>query len=182
MIIRLIVEFIERESIKVGDFCSAKFSEDDIWYRAVVIGTMPKQGDQALEASRSKAKEKLEIDLDRPTHIEVFYLDFGNSEVISFSGDRVREIPTCLELLPPIVFPCSIHGIKPFAGANWSQLASNSFRDLCEKDVSLVQYVRSSKCGMHADIDVKYEVKLGKMDCPDWVAMEMVKRGQAMKL
>jgi len=69
----------------IGELCLAKFTEDNSWYRAEVI--------------------KL---LDRSGLVLVRFVDFGNSETVSFSS--LLPINKDLFNLPLITFSCALYG------------------------------------------------------------------------
>ncbi|KAJ1970507.1 hypothetical protein H4R35_005824, partial [Dimargaris xerosporica] len=67
---------------RVNDICSAQFTVDDQWYRARVVA-MP-TSNQTTTAG--------------PTTVHVYYLDYGNSEVLPVT--RIRPIPDHFLTLP----------------------------------------------------------------------------------
>ena len=67
----------------VGEFCAAKFSLDDGWYRANV----------------------LEV---KDNSVSVFYIDYGNSETLSLS--RLKVLNSRFQSLPSQAIECSLSG------------------------------------------------------------------------
>lgn len=83
---------------QVGVYCAAKFSEDDGWYRAMVSTV-------------------------HGNSVEVFYVDYGNSEVLSL--ERVKKLKPEFVELPAQAIQCSLPNAK-----NFSTAASNRFIEL----------------------------------------------------
>ena len=86
-----------------GEVCAAKFSLDNLWYRAVVL-------------------EKLLSDY------RVRYMDFGNSEVVH-SGS-VAPLPQQFQSFPPLSLQCSLAGVTKPKGQDWSPQAVQHFKSL----------------------------------------------------
>ncbi|NXP49137.1 TDRD6 protein, partial [Heliornis fulica] len=82
---------------QAGDLISAVYSEDDLWYRAVV---------------REKTSENL---------ISVQYIDYGNTSVIKV--DQVHELPEDLLSVPAISVHCFLGGLKCKKNAEWTEKA-----------------------------------------------------------
>ncbi|XP_048585604.1 uncharacterized protein LOC116614675 isoform X2 [Nematostella vectensis] len=83
-----------------GDFCLAKFSFDDTWYRAKVLHC------------------------DSSFSITVQYIDYGNSETLML--DRVMEPPSQFLQLPPQALPCYLPGLDwGEAASEWIQQIEN---------------------------------------------------------
>ncbi|XP_023585660.1 tudor domain-containing protein 1 [Trichechus manatus latirostris] len=77
-------------SPRVGDACCAKYTSDDLWYRAIVLGT-------------SEA------------HVKVLYVDYGNIETLPLS--RVQPITTSHLELPFQIIRCSFEGLMELNGS-----------------------------------------------------------------
>jgi tudor domain-containing protein 1/4/6/7 len=75
---------------KVGSFCAAKFGEDDGWYRAMVSGVYGNS-------------------------VEVFYVDFANSEVLSL--ERVKTLKSDFVGLPAQAIQCRLSNAKVITDA-----------------------------------------------------------------
>ena len=78
----------------LGSLCVAKFSEDDCWYRALVLEELDSQ------------------------QIRVRFIDYGNSSIVALSDTRpfVKELLT----ITPQTVECSLTGIEPICGETWS--------------------------------------------------------------
>ncbi|XP_045294961.1 tudor domain-containing protein 1 isoform X2 [Leopardus geoffroyi] len=74
---------------KIGDVCCARYTNDDFWYRAIVLGTS---------------------DAD----VKVLYVDYGNIETLPFS--RVQPISTSHLELPFQIIKCSLEGLIELNG------------------------------------------------------------------
>uniref|UniRef100_A0A8C9JRW5 Tudor domain-containing protein 1 n=1 Tax=Panthera tigris altaica TaxID=74533 RepID=A0A8C9JRW5_PANTA len=68
---------------KIGDVCCARYTNDDFWYRAIVLGTSD-------------------------ANVKVLYVDYGNIETLPFS--RVQPISTSHLELPFQIIKCSLEG------------------------------------------------------------------------
>ncbi|XP_019315039.2 tudor domain-containing protein 1 isoform X3 [Panthera pardus] len=69
---------------KIGDVCCARYTNDDFWYRAIVLGTSD-------------------------ANVKVLYVDYGNIETLPFS--RVQPISTSHLELPFQIIKCSLEGL-----------------------------------------------------------------------
>ncbi|KAM3603401.1 uncharacterized protein V6R79_021669 [Siganus canaliculatus] len=85
-------------NVSVGLYCAAR-AEDGDFYRATVA------------------------DVDE-TKVEVFFVDYGNTEVVDRSD--IRTLPVELRKLPCLALKCTLAGVKPKDG-RWSQGASDFF-------------------------------------------------------
>ncbi|KAM9197134.1 tudor domain-containing protein 1 [Dugong dugon] len=77
-------------SPRIGDACCAKYTSDDLWYRAIVLGT-------------SEA------------YVKVLYVDYGNIETLPLS--RVQPITTSHLELPFQIIRCSFEGLMELNGS-----------------------------------------------------------------
>ncbi|XP_077635699.1 tudor domain-containing protein 1 isoform X1 [Crocuta crocuta] len=75
---------------KIGDACCARYTNDDFWYRAIVLETS---------------------DAD----VKVLYVDYGNIETLPFS--RVQPISTSHLELPFQIIKCSLEGLMELNGS-----------------------------------------------------------------
>ncbi|XP_061228263.1 tudor domain-containing protein 6 [Neopsephotus bourkii] len=82
---------------QVGDLISAAYSEDSLWYRAVV-------------------KEKTSDNL-----INIQYIDYGNTSVINVGG--AHRLPEGLSSIPAISIHCFLGGLKCKENTNWAEKA-----------------------------------------------------------
>nr|XP_002189559.5 tudor domain-containing protein 6 isoform X1 [Taeniopygia guttata] len=82
---------------QAGDLISAVYSEDNLWYRAVV-------------------KEKIS-----DNSIRVHYIDYGDTTVISV--DQARRLPKNLSSIPAMSIHCFLGGFKYKKNAGWTEKA-----------------------------------------------------------
>ncbi|TRZ14689.1 hypothetical protein HGM15179_012416 [Zosterops borbonicus] len=82
---------------QAGDLISAVYSEDSLWYRAVV-------------------KEKTSNN-----SIRVHYIDYGDTCVISV--DQARRLPKNLSSIPAMSIHCFLGGLKCKKNADWTEKA-----------------------------------------------------------
>ncbi|XP_012788984.2 tudor domain-containing protein 1 [Sorex araneus] len=87
---------------RVGDACCARYTSDDFWYRAIVLG--------ASEAD-----------------VKVLYADYGNIEMLPLS--RVQPISASHLELPFQIIKCSLEGLMELNG-NCSQLIIELLKNL----------------------------------------------------
>ncbi|KAM6279778.1 LOW QUALITY PROTEIN: tudor domain-containing protein 6 [Porphyrio hochstetteri] len=80
---------------QAGDLISAVYSEDNLWYRAVV---------------KEKTSEHL---------LSVQYIDYGNTSVINV--DQVHRLPEDLLSIPAISIHCFLGGLKCKKAAAWAE-------------------------------------------------------------
>jgi len=80
---------------QAGDLISAVYSEDSLWYRAVV-------------------KEKTSDNL-----ISVQYIDYGNTSLISV--DQAHRLPEDLSSIPAISIHCFLGGLKCKKNTDWAE-------------------------------------------------------------
>ncbi|KFO74337.1 Tudor domain-containing protein 6, partial [Cuculus canorus] len=83
--------------LQAGDLISALYSEDSLWYRAVV-------------------KEKTSDNL-----ISVQYIDYGNTSVINV--DQAHRLPEDLSSIPAISIHCFLSAHKCTPSADWAEKA-----------------------------------------------------------
>jgi hypothetical protein len=77
---------LDLEAVKKGDLVCAKFSEDESWYRAVVIST-------------------------RDNLVKVRFVDYGNCDEVQQASD-LRALPEDHQVTPPLAYACTLHGLK----------------------------------------------------------------------
>ncbi|KFZ59822.1 Tudor domain-containing protein 6, partial [Antrostomus carolinensis] len=80
---------------QAGDLISAVYSEDSLWYRAVV-------------------KEKISDSL-----ISIQYIDYGNTSVINV--DQAHRLPEDLSAIPAISIHCFLSGLKCQKNTDWAE-------------------------------------------------------------
>uniref|UniRef100_A0A8C6IIK7 Tudor domain-containing protein 1 n=1 Tax=Mus spicilegus TaxID=10103 RepID=A0A8C6IIK7_MUSSI len=106
---------------RTGDACCAKYTNDDFWYRAIV-----------LETSESDVK--------------VLYADYGNIETLPLS--RVQPIPARHLELPFQIIRCSLEGLMELNGS-CSQLVMELLRNAMLNQ-SVVLSVKAISKNVHA--------------------------------
>ncbi|EOA93713.1 Tudor domain-containing protein 6, partial [Anas platyrhynchos] len=87
--------------LQAGDLISAVYSEDSLWYRAVVKGKA--SGDS----------------------VSVQYIDYGNAAVISV--DQAHKLPEDLASVPAMAIHCSLSGLQCSKSTGWSEKAIEYF-------------------------------------------------------
>ena len=80
-------ERCSKGSLSVGDVCCAQFTEDNVWYRARVISVSEESDD-----------------------IEVFFMDYGNSEITKI--ERLRPISDDLNIEDAFAVECGLDGVQ----------------------------------------------------------------------
>ena len=101
-----------RSISSIGSICCAKYSEDKSWYRGVIKSASP-------------------------NGIEVCFVDYGNSEVITPSD--VKVLGAEFQALPVQAIGCKLHNCLPLPGTEtWSDDAIGVFSHLVlDKDLSI---------------------------------------------
>ncbi|XP_023061996.1 tudor domain-containing protein 1 isoform X4 [Piliocolobus tephrosceles] len=120
---------------RIGDACCAKYTSDDFWYRAVVLGTSD-------------------------TDVEVLYADYGNIETVPLC--RVQPITSSHLALPFQIIRCSLEGLMELNGSS-SQLIIMLLKNfMLNQNVMLsvkgitknVHTVSVEKCSENGTVDV----------------------------
>nr|XP_010331122.2 tudor domain-containing protein 1 isoform X5 [Saimiri boliviensis boliviensis] len=120
---------------RIGDACCAKYTGDDFWYRAVVLGTSD-------------------------TNVKVLYADYGNIETLPLC--RVQPITSSHLELPFQIIRCSLEGLMELNGSS-SQLIIMLFKNfMLNQNVILsvkgitknVHEVSVEKCSENGTVDV----------------------------
>ena len=102
-----------RSVSSIGSICCARYSEDQSWYRGVIKSTSSSSG------------------------LEVCFVDYGNSEVITPSD--VKVLGTEFQALPVQAIECKLHNCLPLPSVEtWSDDAIGVFSHLVlDKDLSV---------------------------------------------
>ncbi|XP_064632258.1 uncharacterized protein LOC135490748 [Lineus longissimus] len=103
---------------KVGTVCAARFTQDDMWYRAKIVGVTPDQNVSIHECQS-------EIDQSSGPHIspvdrfvvEVMYIDYGNQEKIS--ENRLWQLTPEFSQMPVQAFCCALARVLPLDEHKW---------------------------------------------------------------
>lgn len=86
-----------------GDMCAARFSLDNVWYRASILELVS-------------------------GGFRVRYMDFGNSEIVQ--GGDICPLPLQFQSFPPLSLTCSLAGVRKPRGQNWCPEAVQQFKSL----------------------------------------------------
>jgi hypothetical protein len=98
-------------SVKVGDIVAVPYAGDEHWYRARVLSIEDKP--YSLEESK----------------VSVFYLDYGDEAIIKYK--QICDLKDqLLKRLPFQAIQCSLSGVRPKNGHNWSEETTNKFIEL----------------------------------------------------
>ena len=89
--------------LQTSDFCCAQYSQDDRWYRAQVLA-------------------------NKGSSVQVHFVDYGNNEEVSLA--RVKKLDNKYTSLPEQAFRCSLFGVHPLRGNEWSDEAIAKFDEL----------------------------------------------------
>ena len=106
-----------QKSWQPGRFVAAQFSEDDQWYRALIL---------SVECEGAK----------------VLFVDYGNEDVISFS--RIRELFSRFTSIAAQAVPCSLAEVSPSSKNGWSDEAIEFFNSLCVDQPCIAQIKTST--------------------------------------
>ncbi|XP_026464692.1 uncharacterized protein LOC113367290 [Ctenocephalides felis] len=90
-------------NLQVGRICVAKYSIDDLWYRAVI----------------------LDADSDITT---IRFIDFGNTDVIENSDNLLKDLDGELKQIEPLATKCSLLAAS-VEGDDWSENACKEFEE-----------------------------------------------------
>ncbi|XP_066994116.1 RING finger protein 17 isoform X2 [Anabrus simplex] len=96
----------------VGMPCAAQYSLDKKWYRAKVMG-LPGQ-----------------------KNVEVFYVDYGNSEILSWTS--LRKLKDRFLRIAPQAIHCSMTDVIPISGSVWSLEAKMYFLKIATKKLLML--------------------------------------------
>ncbi|XP_022081095.1 uncharacterized protein LOC110974069 isoform X2 [Acanthaster planci] len=99
-------------------FCCARFTEDDQWYRARIIGVRGQRSGQPPD-----------LDDLAGIVVDVIYVDYGNCERLSLS--RVRVLDPAFTQLPAQAVCCSLAKVKPpVPRSAWGKNQTDFFKTL----------------------------------------------------
>lgn len=135
------------KSPAVGRYCAAK-SEDGDFYRALVT------------------------DVD-DTQVKVFFVDYGNSEVVDRSS--IRILPEKFKMLPCLALKCTLSGVSPKDGV-WSQSACDFFINAVTNKTLKVWVTSKNKGGYVVnltDSQTVGEKDLGTVMCISGLAVSL---------
>ncbi|XP_063363240.1 maternal protein tudor-like [Cydia amplana] len=97
-------KYEDLQAREMGTLCVAKYSADDLWYRA----------------------EVLDLDSDITT---VRFIDYGNTDVLDNSPGLIKTMPESLRAVEPLCVRSSVNAV-PTGTGQWSEAAGESFEAL----------------------------------------------------
>jgi hypothetical protein len=112
------------EKPSVGDLCIAKFSEDQLWYRAVIK----------------------QVDIVEKTAL-VFFVDYGNEETVSTSDNSLIKIDSQHSNYEYMAINCCLNGIKPMPQLATRLAEMNDFIFLKVEEKVTAQFVEKHQLG-----------------------------------
>ncbi|XP_064486512.1 maternal protein tudor-like isoform X2 [Ornithodoros turicata] len=116
---------LSEASVQVNLPCVSLYSEDGGWYRA-------------------RVREL------RPGGALVFFVDYGNSEVVQCNS--LRALPAQYTRLPEQAIKCKLAGVQPTIGSSWSEEATGKFDELVSSQTTAVKVV--ARCGICHEVDL----------------------------
>lgn len=126
---------------RVGQMYLAQFHVDNNWYRCRVQRLVPCDVDIVDGASFSQSSFK----------VEIFYVDYGNSEVVPLS--RLRLMPVVFGSLPHLAIRCSLYNIATTKGdSNWKRESIAMFARLTEHRKLILMVVEQRADMYHVDL------------------------------
>ena len=143
--------------IQPGTPCCGQFTEDDTWYRAVVLATEP------------------------GNKVRVWYVDYGNQETLPLR--RVVALNKKFLQVSVQAVSCGLDGIQPASGSKWSPEASSKLEELAATGsvTVLVKAVKEESGDgwptKHMVVDIWLTQQGSKLS----VADELVKAGLAVR-
>lgn len=152
-------------SVAVGDVVASRFVQDKCWYRARVV---------AIEESDYSQDE---------TTIKVHYVDFGEK-----GRYKTKELCTLRDeyrYLPLQAIECSLAGVQPRDGTQWTEEASDLFETLSHAALWKVMMAKVVSKAKREDgfQGFKYSVELVDTNNKDDVnvAAELISQGHAVQ-
>ncbi|XP_072188446.1 tudor domain-containing protein 6 isoform X2 [Excalfactoria chinensis] len=106
---------ISGQLLQAGDLICALYSDDSLWYRAVV---------------KEKASDH---------SISVRYIDYGNTSVVDI--DQVRRLPNDLESIPAIGIHCFLGGLEGRKSTDWAEKAALCFTERVSEVLLTCEFV-----------------------------------------
>ena len=142
------------QDIDIGDVCVGKYSFDNLWYRAEVVGI---RGSNVTDGSSSNSGPRL---------VNLKFIDYGNEEEVPFipvsantgsestinrllrlqrvesyrslflpCQSRLRSLPPTLAEIRPFIFFCCLDAVKP-VGAEWGKDAADLLENLNDEGMT----------------------------------------------
>ncbi|CAM4754636.1 unnamed protein product [Rotaria magnacalcarata] len=104
------------QNISIGDFCVARFSEDQLWYRARVV-------------------------LNNNESVLVVYIDYGNSE--SKPPNEIYPLIESLTRLPAMTVACTLNEVFPSNENFWTSEATDAFNMIVKNRIVEIHFQES---------------------------------------
>ncbi|CAN7984711.1 unnamed protein product [Ixodes pacificus] len=129
------------EEPRAGKMYLAQFLLDNNWYRCRVLRLVRCDLDVVDGASFSQSSFK----------VEVFYVDYGNSEVVPLS--RLRVMVPVFEKLPHLAIKCSLYNLATTKGDfHWKKESIAMFARLTEHRRLILMVAEQSADTYHVDL------------------------------
>ncbi|KAM7308903.1 RING finger protein 17 isoform X2 [Ixodes scapularis] len=129
------------EEPRAGKMYLAQFLLDNNWYRCRVLRVVRCDLDVVDGASFSQSSFK----------VEVFYVDYGNSEVVPLS--RLRVMVPVFERLPHLALKCSLYNLATTKGDfHWKKESIAMFARLTEHRRLILMVAEHSADTYHVDL------------------------------
>ena len=126
------------KSTQVGDLVCAKFSKDQSWYRARIIG---EQQHTSVPGGRNQPLPK----------VEVCYIDYGNTEVLPLN--KLRKIQPEFADIPELATNCSLVDIVPPGQSDtWPAYSTKAFGSLIRDKPLLMCVLKKSGGKLFVDL------------------------------
>ncbi|XP_023118492.2 tudor domain-containing 6 isoform X2 [Amphiprion ocellaris] len=120
---------VDPGAVLPGNPCIARFSDDQLWYRAEVINTA---GDE----------------------LSVVFIDYGNKSQVNITD--VREVPPVLLEIPPQAFLCELEGFDKSRGC-WDSRAYNEISTLTADKLLQLNITRVTRADRKTKCFVRME-------------------------
>jgi hypothetical protein len=88
------------QNISIGDFCVARFSEDQLWYRARVV----------LNNGMELISKNSNLDFISDESVLIVFIDYGNSE--SKPPNEIYPLLESLARLPSMTVACTLNEVS----------------------------------------------------------------------
>lgn len=105
--VRLRSELVLLRKPQLGQMCVAKYAENNQWYRALI-------------------KEILDGQSQR--HVRVFFVDYGNEEVMPVDGNLLL-LNERFRVFPSMAVRCCLDGVRPLDGSNTDDVPIGEIAD-----------------------------------------------------
>ncbi|XP_054718461.1 RING finger protein 17-like [Uloborus diversus] len=140
------------DSVEKGDLYIVQYSADKRWYRGRVKKVF-EHGESFDAKAPDKAKSPELLTKNRDPMVEVIYIDYGNSEIVPMT--KFRHIQARFLNLPGLAKECSLIGIQPANGVDWSPVALSTFTKFVEKKNLLMQTYEERNNILFVDLSQK---------------------------